>query len=153
MLFRSGSEEDTEDECEEAEEEVRALEAMVVEARKRAEAVRKRQFDGIELPTVGRGAKAGTSQEAKGKQKKSDGPQYRHQCPAEDPMLKQKVVDKVLDATMSISVREAMAISYEVRQTVKNLATSKRVPAGATASNLVETHHSFATEKIGRAHV
>ena len=143
---RGGSEEDTEDECEEAEEEVRALEAMVVEARKRAEAVRKRQFDGIELPTVGRGAKAGTSQEAKGKQKKSDGPQYRHQCPAEDPMLKQKVVDKVLDATMSISVREAMAISYEVRQTVKNMATSKRVPAGATVSNLVETHHSFATE-------
>ena len=47
---------------------------------------------------------------------------------------------------MSISVREAMAISYEVRQTVKNMATSKRVPAGATASNLAETHHSFATE-------
>ena len=35
-----------------------------------------------------------------------------------------------------------MAVSYEVRQAVKNLATAKRVPTGMVASNLNETHQS-----------
>ena len=76
------------------------------------------------------------------KKKKEGGPQYRHQCPAEDPAQKQSVVDKVLDAKMTISVREALAISYEVRSAVKNMATAKRVPTGAVAANLAETHQN-----------
>ena len=118
------------------------MEAMVVEARKKADAVRKRRFDGIELPTMPRPANLGTTTEAEVKKKKEGGPQYRHQCPAEDPAQKQSVVDKVLDAKMTISVREALAVSYEVRSAVKNMATAKRVPTGAAAANLAETHQN-----------
>ena len=148
--------EGTDDEEEAAEEEVRALEAMVVEAKRKAEAARKKRFDGVEIPTTARpanvgrqgasqgtGAEAGTTREAEGKRKKDGGPQYRHQCPAEDPAAKQAVVDRALDAKLTISVREAMAVSYEVRQAVKNLATAKRVPTGMVASNLNETHQSM----------
>ena len=139
---RTEEREESEDELEEAVEEVKALEAMIVEARKKADAVRRKRFDGIELPTMPRPANLGTTQEVEGRKKKEGGPQYRHQCPAEDPAQKQSVVDKVLDAKMTISVREAMAVSYEVRTAVKNMATAKRVPTGAVAANLAETHQN-----------
>ena len=69
--------EGSDDEEEEAEEEVRALEAMVVEAKRKAEAARRKKFDGVEIPTTARpahigrqgvsqgtGAEAGMSREA-----------------------------------------------------------------------------------------
>ena len=52
LTMESARTEESEDELEEADEEVKALEAMVVEARKKAEAVRRKRFDGIELPTM-----------------------------------------------------------------------------------------------------
>ena len=62
---------------EEADEEVKALEAMVVEARKKADAVRRKRFDGIELPTMPRPANLGTTQEAEGRKKKEGGKKQR----------------------------------------------------------------------------
>ena len=43
---------DSDSEVEEAEAEVAALEAMVVEAKKKVETAKRRKFDGIEIPTT-----------------------------------------------------------------------------------------------------
>ena len=144
---------DSDSEVEEAEAEVAALEAMVVEAKKKVETAKRRKFDGIEIPTTARPADkgkqpvrfansvAGPSNGNGETRRKDNGPQYRLQSPAEDQALKQSVIDKVLEAKIAMSVKEAMAVSYEVRQAVKNMTTAKRVPTGNSSANMAETYH------------
>ena len=107
---------DSDSEVEEAEAEVAALEAMVVEAKKKVETAKRRKFDGIEIPTTARPADkgkqpvrfanqvAGPSNGNGENRKKDNGPQYRLQSPAEDQALKQSVIDKVLEAKIAMSV-------------------------------------------------
>ena len=117
--------EEPEDEAEEAENEAMAFEAMALEARKKADTLRKRRFDGIEIPTTARPANidkgkqpavrtanpvAGPSRES-GEARKTTGPQYRYQCPAENPATTKAVVDRALDSTMTMTLREAVGVS------------------------------------------
>lgn len=137
--------------------EVARLEIMLADARKKASAVRKAKFDGVEVPRLS-STPAGQSQgrnqaqpqtrsvpqpdkpQDRGqvppvpkqypKQDVTQGPQYRYVAPIEDSSTVQKVLARSLDATVTVTNRELLAISSEIRKQIKELTTTKRYAAG-----------------------
>jgi len=64
-------------------------------------------------------------------------PAFRFQSPVEDPAMAQKVLDRALDAPITISQRELLAVSVDVRKKVKDLVTGKRVATAGTSTSAV----------------
>jgi hypothetical protein len=59
---------------------------------------------------------------------------YRFRAPCENPVLAQRVIDRALDASITISNRELLAVSGDARKSVKDLVTGRRVaPDGSPA--------------------
>jgi len=63
-----------------------------------------------------------------------DGPQYKYASPLEDAAVISTVVNRALETTVSLSHKELLAISPDIRKQYKELTTTKRVAAG------LETH-------------
>jgi hypothetical protein len=55
-------------------------------------------------------------------------PQYRYQSPIEDSTVAKSIIDRALDATISLTQRELLAISPYLRRQMKELTTSKKIP-------------------------
>jgi hypothetical protein len=68
----------------------------------------------------------------------TSGPQYRYSTPVEDPAVVLKVVNHALDVPISITQRELLSISPEVRKQYKELTTTRRVSAGTTEVSKLE---------------
>jgi hypothetical protein len=62
----------------------------------------------------------------------TSGPQYRYSTPVEDPAIVLKVVNRALNIPVSITQRELLSISPEVRKQYKELTTMRRVSASVT---------------------
>jgi hypothetical protein len=63
----------------------------------------------------------------------AEDPKFRSQCPLESSIKPTDLADRVLDASITVSARELLAASPEIRKQFKDLVTSKRV-----AANIVE---------------
>jgi hypothetical protein len=68
----------------------------------------------------------------------TSGPQYRYSTPVEDPAVVLKVVNCALNVPISITQRELLSISPEVRKQYKELTTTQRVSAGTTEVGKLE---------------
>lgn len=68
----------------------------------------------------------------------SSQPQYRFSTPIEDPVKVQNVIERSLDTTFPISVREFLASSSDARKLIKDQVTTRRIPT-ANVSALEET--------------
>ena len=75
--------------------------------------------------------------------KHSDEPKQRYQAPIEADVKTDDLVDRALDAKITISTRELLATSSEVRKHVKDLVTNKKVSTNLLESDGVD---SFITE-------
>ncbi|KAJ2936406.1 hypothetical protein H1R20_g690, partial [Candolleomyces eurysporus] len=58
-------------------------------------------------------------------------PQFRYQSAIEDSQTAAKLVERSLSSPISLSVRELLGVSSDVRKAVKDLVSSKRVPTGS----------------------
>lgn len=58
-------------------------------------------------------------------------PQYKYVTEAEAPELVKSVQERMLDATLTITPRELLAVSQDIRRGVKDMTTTRRVTAGA----------------------
>lgn len=54
--------------------------------------------------------------------------QYRYTFPLEDDAAPKRVLDRVLEATVPVPVKELLAVAPDFRRQLKELATSKRMP-------------------------
>ncbi|KAJ2912850.1 hypothetical protein MD484_g7577, partial [Candolleomyces efflorescens] len=63
-----------------------------------------------------------------GKASVDNGPQFRFQSAIEDPQAAAKILERSLSSPVSLSVRELLGVSADVRKAVKDLVTSKKVP-------------------------
>jgi hypothetical protein len=59
----------------------------------------------------------------------ADDPKFRSQCPLESSVKPSDLADRVLDASVTVSARELLAASPEIRKQFKDLVTNKRVSA------------------------
>lgn len=64
----------------------------------------------------------------KGRRQVQTGPQYKFSTPIEDPELAKKVLNRSLDTQISISQRELLSLSLDVRKQYKELVSTKRIP-------------------------
>ena len=141
--------------------EVQKLEVMLNEAKKKASAVRKAKFDGVEITRSARAPPgqpntriqrgnpsdknreeplskpSGTERhnvtdQAHSSQKgvTAQTPQYRYVAPIEDPSLVQKVLARTLDSSITVTSRELLALSSDLRRQVKELTATKRYAVG-----------------------
>lgn len=67
-------------------------------------------------------------------------PQFHYRAPIEEGKTVQAVIDRALDSTVTITNRELLAISPEVRKSFKDATTTRKVPTGshATSARIVE---------------
>lgn len=131
-------------------------------------------FDGVVIPARGEGKKArgtegdtsgkGTEESAPAPTKsavpvpfkpalKDGGPQFRYVSAVEDPRVVTKVLDRMLDLTVSMTNREVLAISNEVRKGVKELVQTKKIGNGGTAEMLFSSAGSWSGEWSGTGFV
>jgi hypothetical protein len=66
-------------------------------------------------------------------------PQYRYQSPIEDPTIAKSIVDRALDTTISLTQRELLAISPDLRRQLKDLTTSKKIPNDVGLQEVLQT--------------
>jgi hypothetical protein len=67
-------------------------------------------------------------------------PQYRFQSPLENPAVTQKVLDKALDIPITLSQRELLAVSPDIRRKLKDLTTGRRTATGQAEVLISETY-------------
>jgi hypothetical protein len=67
-------------------------------------------------------------------------PQYRYQSAIESSVKASDIVDRALDATVTISTRELLATSSEVRRRVKDLLSGKKVSANLVESDQLDAY-------------
>ncbi|KIK32645.1 hypothetical protein CY34DRAFT_60204, partial [Suillus luteus UH-Slu-Lm8-n1] len=61
--------------------------------------------------------------------------QYRYTFPLEDKEADKQVTDQILDTSVSIPIRELIAVSTDVRKVFKDMTTMKRVTVSTTLVN------------------
>ena len=61
--------------------------------------------------------------------------QFRYTFPLEDKGADKRVTDRMLDTSVSIPIRELIAVSTDVRKVFKDMTTTKRVTVGAMSIN------------------
>jgi hypothetical protein len=66
--------------------------------------------------------------------KKSSEPQFRYTTPIEDPALVKEMAQKTLEVPITMSTRELLSVSPDVRRYIKDLLTTKRTTYPATAA-------------------
>ncbi|KAG9227279.1 hypothetical protein CCMSSC00406_0004182 [Pleurotus cornucopiae] len=59
-------------------------------------------------------------------------PQYRYQSNAEDPKIASSVIERALDAPVTVTQRELLALAPELRRHIRDLTMTKRVPTSDT---------------------
>jgi hypothetical protein len=59
----------------------------------------------------------------------TEDPKFHSQCPLESSVKPSDLVDRVLDASITVSARKILAASPKIRKQFKDLVTSKRVSA------------------------
>jgi hypothetical protein len=69
----------------------------------------------------------------------SSQPQYRYQSPIEDPTLAKSIINRALDTSISLSQRELLAISPDLRRQMKDLTTSKKIANEVGIQEVVQT--------------
>ena len=67
-------------------------------------------------------------------------PKYRYLCPLESSVKPTDLADRALDTKITISARELLTASPDVRKQVKDLVTSKKVSANAVEVNNVDAY-------------
>jgi hypothetical protein len=68
----------------------------------------------------------------------TSGPQYQYSTPVKDPAIILKVVNRALNVPVSITQRELLSISPEVRKQYKELTMTRRVSAGTMEVSKLE---------------
>lgn len=70
--------------------------------------------------------------EVKNSKSGTDGtqPQYRYVAPIEDSSVVQRVISRTLDSDVTLTQRELLSLSSDLRRQMKELTTSKRIPIG-----------------------
>ena len=69
----------------------------------------------------------------------ADDPKYRYKTAVETDVKTTDIADRTLDATITISTRELLATSPEVRRHVKDVITSKKVSANSLETDELDT--------------
>lgn len=59
-------------------------------------------------------------------------PQYRYQSNAEDPKIASSVIERALDAPVTVTQRELLALAPDLRRHIRDLTMTKRVPTSDT---------------------
>ena len=161
MRYEIDSESSTaqQDEISAAEEQLKALEVMMAETRRKIDR-RRGETEAIQVTTAkaGAGAKSGGGQKvvaAKGKdreppvvaqrvvprvesEEKTQGPQFKYHSAAEDTSLVKAVFDRALSGTVEVSQRELLALAPDLRRQMKEMTTTKRVPVVGAANVLLD---------------
>jgi hypothetical protein len=65
--------------------------------------------------------------------------QYRYAFPLENKDADKRVVDRMLDSTISMPMHELIAVSTDVRKVFKDLTTTKRITVGTVAINEISS--------------
>lgn len=63
-----------------------------------------------------------------GRKQVHTGPQYKFSTPIEDPEIAKRVLNRSLDSQITISQRELLSLSLDVRKQYKELVSTKRIP-------------------------
>ena len=71
-------------------------------------------------------------------------PQFHYTSPAEDTLLSQRVFDKILDTSITLTTRELCAVSLDARKRMKDFVTSKRYPNTTAIVDLAEAQAELA---------
>lgn len=71
-------------------------------------------------------------------------PQFHYSSPAEDSLISQRVFDKILDTSVTLTTRELCAVSLDARKRMKEFVTSKRYPNTTALVDLTEAQAEFA---------
>ncbi|KAJ3564556.1 hypothetical protein NP233_g8219 [Leucocoprinus birnbaumii] len=142
-------------------EELRQLDAVAVATLKRAEDIRKRVGNGVKSKagpgvTTRSTAKASNAHHsipsATPTQRptnpvpapnpianpSSTNPQFRFKTPIEDPAIVQRVVEKGMEGTVTLTQRELLAIAPDVRKIVKDQLTTRKVALEGASVSFVE---------------
>ena len=130
-------EEDLEVATEREVEELRVLESLVASTQKKIEETKKKVGGATKGKTVNRGRdNLGNNNQPANKpaEQSRNEPQFKYQTPIEDPSLVKTVAKQALDAAVTMTTRELLSISPDVRRHVKDLLTAKRVPQTATTA-------------------
>ncbi|PPQ82280.1 hypothetical protein CVT26_013954 [Gymnopilus dilepis] len=144
-------------------EELKLMEATVAQTQKKIDEVRRKMGakaqDGPITRSMAKNSSTSTSD--KGKESKtytpdlsksqasgSNGPQYKYTTPVEDPKLASTVADRALEASITLTSRELLAVAPEVRKAIKDLITTKRTAASANfieeAKTEIQVHNFMA---------
>ena len=83
-------------------------------------------------------------------QKPAEDPKYRYQAAIEAGTKSSDLADRALDAKITISTRELLAASPDVRRHVKDIVTSRKVNANFTEVNEVDTYLTSAFDQPPR---
>ncbi|KAJ3565953.1 hypothetical protein NP233_g7310 [Leucocoprinus birnbaumii] len=135
-------------------EELRQLDAVAVATLKRAEDIRKRVGNGVK-PKAGPGVTTRSAAKASNAHPNipssnpapipnsntnppSTNPQFRFKTPIEDPAIVQRVVEKGMEGTVTLTQRELLAIAPDVRKLVKDQLTTRKVALEGTSVTMVE---------------
>ena len=70
----------------------------------------------------------------------SDDPKFRYQSAIESTVKPSEVADRALDAKITVTARELLAMSPDVRRYVKDLVTSKKISANAVEVDEADTY-------------
>ena len=62
-------------------------------------------------------------------------PQFKYQSPMEDPAVAQKLLERLLDVQVTVSARELLSISIDMRKMVRELVATKRVSVASLETN------------------
>lgn len=137
--------------------EIERLEVLLSEAKKKSAAAKKAKFETPDKPkprNAPPAAKPPTpSQSAPQRPDASKTvptpPQYKYTSAIEDPTIAKNVLDRTLDAPITVSQRELLALAPEVRKQIKDLTTTKKIATNNV--NLVGAQQNSDAERAERA--
>ena len=62
-----------------------------------------------------------------GKAPATSQPQFKYQSPMEDPAVAQRLLERLMDVQVTVSARELLSVSVDMRKLVRDLVSTKRV--------------------------
>ncbi|KIK33773.1 hypothetical protein CY34DRAFT_61867, partial [Suillus luteus UH-Slu-Lm8-n1] len=65
---------------------------------------------------------------------------YRLSCPLEDKSAEKRITDQILDITLPVPIRDILAVSPDIRKSMRDLSSNKRVTVGTVSVNELSSH-------------
>jgi hypothetical protein len=65
---------------------------------------------------------------------------YRLSCPLEDKSAEKRITDQILDVTLPVPIRDILAVSPDIRKSMRDLSSNKRITVGTVSVNELSSH-------------